>query len=68
MRRPLQAAEILAALFRRRIRRGEWSRGYELRQQRKSTQLVDRQEEVHLLLSAVLEHKNKHRMGSTPPC
>ena len=25
--------------------------------------LVDRQEEVHLLLSAVLEHKNKHRMG-----
>ena len=26
--------------------------------------LVDRQEEVHLLLSAVLEHKNKHRMGS----
>ena len=25
--------------------------------------LVDRQEEVHLLLSSVLEHKNKHRMG-----
>jgi len=25
--------------------------------------LVDRQEEVHLLLSAVLEHKGKHRMG-----
>ena len=25
--------------------------------------LVDRQEEVHLLLSAVYEHKNKHRMG-----
>ena len=25
--------------------------------------LVDRQEEVHLLLSAVLEHKSKHRMG-----
>ena len=25
-------------------------------------ELVDRQEEVHLLLSAVLEHKNKHRM------
>jgi ATP-dependent DNA helicase RecQ len=25
--------------------------------------LVDRQEEVHLVLSAVLEHKNKHRMG-----
>ncbi|MGB1576380.1 MAG: RecQ family ATP-dependent DNA helicase [Flavobacteriales bacterium] len=25
--------------------------------------LADRQEEVHLLLSAVLEHKNKHRMG-----
>ena len=25
--------------------------------------LVDRQEEVHLLLSAVLEHNHKHRMG-----
>ena len=25
--------------------------------------LTDRQEEVHMLLSAVLEHKNKHRMG-----
>ena len=25
--------------------------------------LVDRQEEVHLLLSSALEHKNKHRMG-----
>ena len=25
--------------------------------------LVDRQEDVHLLLSAVMEHKNKHRMG-----
>ena len=25
--------------------------------------LVDRQEDVHLLLSAVMEHKSKHRMG-----
>ena len=28
--------------------------------------LVDRQEDVHLLLSAVMEHKGKHRMGFTP--